>query len=89
MSSPPRCHGQDHEGGVVHAQAAVPNFPDHLPRQRVSYRAGPTACAAATARRLSRLGEDITETLGVIPKSWKGIKHVREKFTAHANARCT
>ena len=33
------------------------------------------------ASRLSRLGEDITETLEVIPKSWKVIQHVREKFT--------
>jgi transposase len=30
---------------------------------------------------LSKLGEDITETLEVIPKSWKVIQHVREKFT--------
>ncbi len=28
-----------------------------------------------------QLGEDITETLEVIPKSWKVIQHVREKFT--------
>jgi transposase len=25
--------------------------------------------------------EDITETLEVIPKSWKVIQHVREKFS--------
>jgi transposase len=27
------------------------------------------------------LGEDVTETLEVIPRSWKVIQHVREKFT--------
>jgi transposase len=26
-------------------------------------------------------GEDITETLEVIPRQWKVIQHVREKFT--------
>src|SRR5208337_425248 len=28
-----------------------------------------------------KLGEDITETLEVIPRQWKVIQHVREKFT--------
>src|SRR5271154_1308424 len=55
-------------------------FPDHLPRERVII-PGPTACACCGGARLSRLGEDITETLEVIPKSWKVIQHVREKFT--------
>jgi transposase len=39
------------------------------------------ACACCGGARLSKLGEDITETLEVIPKSWKVIQHVREKFT--------
>src|SRR3954466_14223117 len=55
-------------------------FPAHLPRQRVIV-PGPTACACCGGARLSKLGEDITETLEVIPKSWKVIQHVREKFT--------
>jgi transposase len=55
-------------------------FPDHLPRERVIV-PGPTACACCGGARLSRLGEDITETLEVIPKSWKVIQHVREKFS--------
>ena len=42
---------------------------------------GPTACLCCGGGRLSKLGEDITETLEVIPKSWKVIQHVREKFT--------
>jgi transposase len=55
-------------------------FPDHLPRERVVV-PGPVACACCGGGRLSRLGEDITETLEVIPKSWKVIQHVREKFS--------
>src|SRR6202521_1553161 len=55
-------------------------FPDHLPRERMII-PGPTACACCGGARLSRLGEDITETLEVIPKSWKVIQHVREKFS--------
>jgi transposase len=55
-------------------------FPDHLPRERVIV-PGPAACACCGGARLSKLGEDITETLEVIPKSWKVIQHVREKFS--------
>ena len=43
-------------------------FPEHLPRERVIV-PGPTACACCGGGRLSKLGEDITETLEVIPKS--------------------
>ena len=55
-------------------------FPDHLPRERVIV-PGPVACGCCGGSRLSRLGEDVTETLEVIPKSWKVIQHVREKFS--------
>src|ERR1700749_3675584 len=55
-------------------------FPDYLPRERVIV-PGPTSCACCGGARLSKLGEDITETLEVIPRQWKVIQHVREKFT--------
>src|SRR6202046_610169 len=55
-------------------------FPDHLPRERVIV-PGPVTCSCCGGSRLSRLGEDITETLEAIPKSWKVIQHVREKFS--------
>jgi transposase len=55
-------------------------FPDHLPRERVIV-PGPVACSCCGGSRLARLGEDVTETLEVIPKSWKVIQHVREKFS--------
>src|ERR1700738_594646 len=54
-------------------------FPDHLPRERLIV-PGPIACFCCGGGRLSKLGEDITETLEVIPKSWKVIQPVREKF---------
>src|ERR687886_1442801 len=55
-------------------------FPEHLPRDRV-IEPGPTACLCCGSPRLRKLGEDITETLEVIPRQWKVIQHVREKFT--------
>jgi transposase len=45
---------------------------------------GPTACVCCGSTRLSKLGEDVTETLEVIPRQWKVIQHVREKFTCPA-----
>jgi transposase len=55
-------------------------FPEHLPRERVIV-PGPAACTCYGGARLSKLGEDITETLEVIPRRWKVIQHVREKFS--------
>ena len=55
-------------------------FPEHLPRERV-VEPGPTACLCCGGARLRKLGEDVTETLEVIPRQWKVIQHVREKFT--------
>jgi len=61
-------------------RAARQPFPVHLPRERV-VEVGPTACHCCGSTRLRKLGEDITETLEVIPRQWKVIQHVREKFT--------
>src|SRR6267154_302246 len=55
-------------------------FPDHLPRERVIV-PGPTTCLCCGSGRLRKLGESVTETLGSIPRQWKVIQHVREKFT--------
>jgi transposase len=55
-------------------------FPEHLPRTRIVHPT-PTSCACCGGTRLSRLGEDITETLEVVPRSWKVIQHVREKVS--------
>jgi len=55
-------------------------FPAHLPRERVVLEA-PAACRCCGGDRLRKLGEDVTETLESIPRSWKVIQTVREKFT--------
>lgn len=55
-------------------------FPAHLPRERIIV-PGPTACACCGSKRLAKLGEDVTETLEVVPRQWKVVQHVREKFT--------
>ncbi|MGZ2383856.1 transposase [Rhizobium brockwellii] len=55
-------------------------FPEHLPRERVVI-AAPASCPCCGSGKLSKLGEDITETLEVIPRQWKVIQTVREKFT--------
>ena len=55
-------------------------FPAHLPRERVVVPA-PTSCACCGGSRLSKLGEDVTETLEVIPRQWKVIQTVRERFS--------
>src|SRR6202051_4993224 len=55
-------------------------FPDHLPRERVVIPA-PANCPCCGSGRLSKLGEDITETLEVVPRQWKVIQTVREKVS--------
>ena len=58
-------------------------FPEHLPRERVVI-AAPTSCTCCGSERIVKMGEDITETLEVIPRQWKVIQTVREKFTCRA-----
>jgi transposase len=55
-------------------------LPDHLPRERVVI-AAPESCPCCGSNKLSKLGEDITETLEVVPRRWKVIQTVREKFS--------
>ncbi|PKQ04832.1 MAG: IS66 family transposase, partial [Alphaproteobacteria bacterium HGW-Alphaproteobacteria-10] len=55
-------------------------FPEHLPRERVVVEA-PTTCTCCGSDRIVKMGEDITETLEVVPRQWKVIQTVREKFT--------
>lgn len=56
-------------------------FPEHLPRERVVVPA-PCSCPTRGGSRLCKRGEDVTETLEVIPRAWKVIQTVREKFSA-------
>jgi transposase len=55
-------------------------FPEHLPRERVVIPA-PESCPCCGSAKLSKLGEDIAETLEVVPRQWKVIQTVREKFS--------
>ena len=66
--------------GFVRRKPSRKPFPEHLPRERVVVPA-PTSCACCGSERLSKIGEDVTETLEIIPRRWKVIQTVREKFT--------
>jgi len=63
-------------------QPARAPLPDHLPRERVVIPA-PSACSCCGGK-LSKLGEDIIETLEVVPRQWKVIQTVREKFSCRS-----
>jgi transposase len=58
-------------------------FPADIERERVVI-AAPTSCPSCGWTRLSKLGEDVTETLEVIPRRWKVIETVREKVACRA-----
>jgi transposase len=63
-------------------------FPEHLPRERVVI-AAPLACPCCGSAKLSKLGEDVTETLEVVPRRWKVIQTVRERFSCRDCERIT
>jgi len=74
--------------GFERRRPARKPFPEHLPRERVVIEA-PTACGCCGSGRIVRLGEDVTETLEVIPRQWKVIQTVREKFACRDCERIT
>ena len=57
-------------------------LPDHLPRERVVL-PSPAACSCCGGK-LVKLGEDVTETLEVVPRRWKVIQTVRERLACRA-----
>jgi transposase len=58
------------------------SLPAHLPRER---RVLPSPCSCpCCGGKLTKLGEDITETLEVIPRQYKVIQTVREKFACRS-----
>jgi transposase len=81
------------EGAAEAAQAQLPEtvrgftrrkpvrapLPAHLPRERVVI-PSPSACPCCGGR-LAKLGEDVTETLEVVPRQWKVVQTVREKLS--------
>src|SRR6202049_871830 len=72
-----------HVQGFTRRQATRRNFPVDLPRRRIVHPA-PTSCPCCGGSKLSKIGEDITETLDVIPRQWFVTEHVREKFSCPA-----
>jgi len=69
--------------GFTRRKPARRPLPEHLPRERIVY-PGPTTCACCGGTALRKIGEDVTETLELIPRQWKVIQHVREKFSCRA-----
>lgn len=59
------------------------NFPDHLPRRRIVHPA-PSCCPCCGGTKLSKIGEDVTETLDVVPRQLFVTEHVREKFSCRS-----
>src|ERR1700730_14626860 len=57
-------------------------LPEHLLRERIVY-PSPSACPCCGGV-LRKLGEDVTETLELIPRQWKVIQHVREKYSCRS-----
>src|SRR5262249_5933333 len=41
----------------------------------------PESCPYCGSTKLSKLGEDVTETLEVVPRQWKVIQTIRERFS--------
>jgi transposase len=72
-----RCPDSPPRGQPVRAP-----LPAHLPRERVVI-PGPTACPCCGGK-LSKLGEDTTETLEIEPIKWKVIQTVRERFSCRS-----
>ena len=59
------------------------NFPAHLPRRRIVHPA-PSCCPCCGGTKLSKIGEDVTETLDVVPRQLFVTEHVREKFSCRS-----
>ena len=58
-------------------------LPADLPRERVVL-PSPEACPCCGGTALVKLGEDVTETLELVPRQWKVVQTVREKFSCRA-----
>ena len=69
--------------GFTRQKAARRNFPADLPRRRIVH-AAPATCPCCGGANLSKIGEDVTETLDVVPRQWFVTEHVREKFSCRS-----
>jgi transposase len=69
--------------GFNRRKATRRNFPDDLPRRRIVHPM-PATCPCCGGDKLSKIGEDVTETLDVVPRQWFVTEHVREKFSCRS-----
>ena len=69
--------------GFTRHKATRRDFPDYLPRRRIVHPM-PASCPCCGGARLSKIGEDVTETLDVVPRQWFVTEHVREKFSCRS-----
>jgi len=69
--------------GFARRPATRRRFPAHLPRRRVVYPAAAT-CPCCGGNNFSKVGEDVTETLDVVPRQWFVTEHVREKVSCRS-----
>ena len=67
--------------GFVRRRPSRKPFSDHLPRERVVVSVTHILRVLWVGASCPRVGEDVTETLEVIPRRWKVIQTVRQKFT--------
>jgi transposase len=67
-------------GFVRKRPTARTTFPEGLSCERNVIDA-PTVCECCGGGRLSKIGETVTKTLETVPRTWKVIETVREKFT--------
>ena len=72
----------DSVSGLTRRRPVRGPLPAHLPRERVVV-PSPTACPCCGGK-LAKLGESITETLEVVPRQWKVIQTVREKWSCRS-----
>jgi transposase len=69
-------------------QIAVLSSPERRRLERGAEPA-PTSCPCCGSSKLSKIGEDVTETLDVVPRQWFVTEHVREKFSCRACEKIT
>src|SRR4051794_14380014 len=72
-----------HVQGFTPRPATRRNFPSDLPRRRIVHPA-PTCCPCCGGTKLSKIGEDVTRTLDVVPRQLFVTEHVREKFSCRS-----
>ena len=73
--------GRDTPAGQKALQVLADVYAHWVPRERILHPT-PTSCPCCGGVRLSKLGEDVTETLEVVPRQWKVICHVRERISS-------